>query len=120
MQTVLLTLIGSTRRIDLKLPAEVPIGDLLLKMLELCEPRQAHFELSRWRLVLSGQGVVLPPTRSLSECGVVDGTHLLLQEYASFMAQQPQQAQSPSFQPRALPPSAGTGGIGVKWNLPNS
>lgn len=118
MQTVLLTLIGASRRIDLQLPAEVPINDLLLKLLEICEPRQAHFDLSRWRLVIPGQGVALPPARSLSECGVVDGARLLLLEYTAFAAQQ--QAQAPVFRPRELAPGANTGGIGVRWNLPNS
>lgn len=118
MQTVLLTLIGSSRRIDLQLPAEVPIGDLMLKLLELCEPRQAHFELAQWRLVIQDRGIALPPVRSLHDCGVVDGARLLLQEYSSFVSQQ-QQAQSPAFRPRALPPSEHTGGIGVRWNLPN-
>ncbi len=118
MQTVLLTIIGSSRRIDLQLPAEVPVGELLLKLLELCEPRQAHYDLSRWRLVIQDRALALPPVRSLRDCGVVDGARLVLQEYGSFVSQQ-QQARAAAFNPRALPPSENTGGIGVRWNLPN-
>lgn len=115
MQTVLLTLIGPTRRIDLKLPAEVPIGELLPKILELCDLPLA--EQAQWRLVISGNHSVLPPTHSLLACGVVDGAILTLQNYAAFAATQ-RQAQASSFRPQGLQPSADTGGIGVKWNMP--
>lgn len=123
MQTVLLTLIGPTRRVDLKLPAEVPIGAMLPKLLELCGPGDAgsphasNNGLSQWRLISPTKQAALPPTYSLLACGVVDGAVLLLQNAASFVVQQ-QQAQDPAFRPQALPPSANTGGIGVKWNLP--
>lgn len=118
MQTVLLTLISSTRQIDLKLPAEVPVGDLLPKLLDICEPQQAHSDPSQWRLILPGKGVALPPQSSLSDCGVDDGASLLLQNRATYMAWQ-RQNQGPSFRPRSLEPSADTGGIGVKWHFPN-
>ena len=123
MQTVLLTIVGSTRRIDLKLPAEVSIGELLPKLLELCGPPHAPEHIaSQWRLVIPAQRVALPLTRSLLTCGIVDGAILLFQDYASFVAQTAQQAQAQApalpFQPQVLPPSANTGGIGVRWNLP--
>ena len=118
MQTVLLTLIGPARRVDLKLPAETPIGELLPKMLELCGPPQMpQMAQTQWRLVLPAKNVALPPTHSLLACGVVDGATLLLQGYASF-AEQQRQTQSASFRPRALPAGTETGGIGVKWNMP--
>jgi hypothetical protein len=119
MQTVLLTLIGSRRQIDLQLPAEVPIDDLLPKLLELCGPPQAQIGYTQWCLVTQDKGIILTPTHSLSEGGVVDGARLLLQEYTSVISQR-QQAHALPFLPRALAPSAGTGGIGVKWNLPDS
>ena len=123
MQTVLLTIVGPTRRVDLKLPAEISLEELLPKLLELCGPPHAPEQISsQWRLVISTQHVALPLTRSLLACGIVDGAILLLQDYASFVAQAAQQAQTQApalpFQPQVLPPSANTGGIGVRWNLP--
>jgi hypothetical protein len=119
MQTVLITLIGPERQIDLKLPAEVAVGDLLPKLLELCGPRLADHqaELSQWRLVLPSKGLTLPHNRSLRDCVVVDGTILYLQDSNSFVARQPQTTVQ-TFRPRMLQPSASTGGIGVKWNIP--
>ena len=120
MQTVLITLIGPARRIDLKLPAEVPVGDLLPKLLELCGPQlnQPQTALSQWCLVLSPKGMALLPNRSLRDCGVVDGAVLALQDNVSFIAQQRQTA-AQTFRPQGIQPSASTGGIGVKWNNPN-
>jgi uncharacterized ubiquitin-like protein YukD len=118
MQTVLLTLVGPTRRIDLKLPAEVPVEELLPKILELCGlPHLPETEYAQWRLVIPGKSTVLPSTHSLQACGVVDGATLMLQNYTLYIAKQ-QQAQSTSFRPQGLQPSANTGGIGVKWHLP--
>jgi hypothetical protein len=119
MQTVLITLVGPTRQVDLKLPAEVLVGDLFPKLLELCGlPTDQHqAALSQWRLVLPTKGLVLPFNRSLRNCGVVDGTKLALQDHASFVARQQQVVQT--FRPQGVQPSASTGGIGVKWNIPN-
>jgi hypothetical protein len=118
MQTVLITLVGPARRIDLKLPAEVPVGDLLPKILELCGPRLPQVAPMQWLLVFPSKGVAVPPIRSLQECGVVDGAVLFLQDSASFATRQ-QQAAAQTFRPQVIQPSAQTGGIGVKWNIPN-
>jgi WXG100 protein secretion system (Wss), protein YukD len=119
METVLITLVGPARRVDLKLPAEVPIGDIFPKLLELSGAQgvQPQATFARWGLILPVKGQVLPPNRSLRECGVVDGNVLALQDGVSFMAQQ--QAAAQPFQPKIIQPSAHTGGIGVKWNIPN-
>jgi hypothetical protein len=120
MQTVLLTLIGPTRQIDLRLPAEVPIGNLLPILLDLCGPGVSppvSLDTSpAWCLVLPNNAI-LPPTHSLRACGVVDGAILLLQNPAARYVQQ-RRAHGPSFQPQALLPSTETGGIGVRWNAP--
>lgn len=119
MQTVLLTLVGPARSIDLRLPAEVPVQELFPKLLELCAPPHVIRDgEAQWCLLIPSKGVALPPTHSLRACGVVDGAILLLQDRAAFARQQ-QQAQNALFRPQALAPSANTGGIGVKWNLPN-
>ena len=119
MQTVLITLIGPAHRIDLKLPAEVPYRDLLPKLLELCGPQLARPQdrLAPWRLVLQNGGRDLPSDRSLRECGVVDGAVLALQDNETFVARQ-QEAATQTFRLQMIRPSASTGGIGVKWNIP--
>jgi WXG100 protein secretion system (Wss), protein YukD len=119
MQTVLITLAGPVRRIDLKLPAEVAVGDLLPKLLELCGPQLAEPQagLSQWRLVLPSRGLTLPHNRSLRDCVVVDGTVLYLQDSTSSAVQQPQTT-TQTFRPKIIRPNASTGGIGVKWNIP--
>jgi hypothetical protein len=117
MQTVLITIISPARRIDLKLPSEVPMGDLLPKILEMCGLRQVRIDPTLWRLVIPKRNLALPPARSLRDCGVVDGAILYLQDSAAFLARQ-QEAMASTFQPRVLKPDASTGGIGVKWNIP--
>ncbi|MGH2507384.1 MAG: EsaB/YukD family protein [Ktedonobacteraceae bacterium] len=119
MQTVLITLIGPMRRIDVQLPAEVATEEILPKIVELCGlPQLSQTERSEWRLVLPEKRVALPPTQSLLACGVVDGAILLLQDHMAFIAKQ-REAEASAFRPQALSPSAGTGGIGVKWNVSN-
>jgi len=111
---------GPARRIDLKLPAEIPVRDLFPKLLELCGPQLAQSQevLSQWLLVLPSREIALPPNRSLRECGIVDGDMLALRNNVSFVAKQ-QQASTQVFRPQAIQPSADTGGIGVRWNIPN-
>ena len=119
MQTVVITLVGPQRRFDLKLPAEIAVGDLLPKLLELCGPPLAEpqTDLSQWRLVLPSRGLTLPHNRSLHDCVVVDGTILYLLDSTSSVAQQ-QQTTTQTFRPQTIQPGTRTGGIGVKWNIP--
>jgi len=117
MQTVLLTIVSPARRIDLRLPSEVPLADLFPKIFALCGPRQARVDLAQWRLVVPNKNIALPPARSLRDCGVVDGAILFLQDSAAFLAKQ-QASMDSTFLPRVLSPDASTGGIGVKWNIP--
>lgn len=111
MQTVLITLVGPTRRVDLKLPAEVAIGDLLPKLLEICgTPSALSQEVHpQWCLVRPISRLVLPFNRSLYDSGVVDGTVLWLQDSASFIAQQ--QAATQNFRSQS---GISTGGIGYE------
>src|SRR4051794_17422393 len=83
MQTVLLTIVSPARRIDLRLPSEVPLADLFPKIFALCGPRQARVDLAQWRLVVPNKNIALPPARSLRDCGVVDGAILFLQDSAA-------------------------------------
>jgi uncharacterized ubiquitin-like protein YukD len=115
MQTVFVTLVSPVRRVDLKLPAEVPVGALLPRLLDLGEIHQAQAQ--QWRLVVLARRLAVPPNRTLRDFGVVDGQILSLLDQASFQAFQ-QQAPVQPFRPQVIAPDASTGGIGVKWNLP--
>lgn len=122
MQTVLLTLLGPERRIDLKLPAEIPIADLLPKLLELCAPRASHAlprDLSRWQMQDVTSGAILDMTQSLAELALADGAILSLRQGTrTGHGLSAQQSVSRPFRPRAIRPSSRTGGIGVRWHLP--
>src|SRR5262249_38496232 len=119
MQTVLLTIRGPDRSIDLKLPAEVPVSELMPKILELCGPDLDKDQLrqARWRLFLASTGMSLSAGKSLNEAGVIDGSLLLLGE--SETAMRSQQQRSRPFKPRAIQPGEHSGGIGVRWRVPN-
>jgi len=114
MQTVLLTIRGPDRSIDLKLPAEVPVSELMPKILELCGP---GLDKDR-RLFLASTGMSLNAGKSLNEAGVIDGSRLLLGESETSMRSQ--QRRSRPFNPRAIQPGEHSGGIGVRWRVPNS
>jgi uncharacterized ubiquitin-like protein YukD len=115
MQTVFITLVSPVRRVDLKLPAEVPVGELLPRLLDLGEIRQPLPQ--QWRLVILASRLAVPPNRTLHDFGVVDGQILSLLDNASFQLFQ-QHAPVQPFRPQVISPDASTGGIGVKWNLP--
>jgi len=118
MQTVLLTIVSSHQSIDLKLPAEVPIGDLMSRIKELCGVRDTDAAPSKrlsWHLLLPSTGEALDAGRSLSEAGVIDGTTLLLRNNASIE----QQRAAPVFQPKTIIPGEESGGIGIRWYIPH-
>ncbi|HZO76293.1 MAG TPA: EsaB/YukD family protein [Ktedonobacteraceae bacterium] len=117
MQTVLLTIVSAQRIIDLKLPAEVPIGDLMPRIRELCgislpDGAEPAKRLS-WHLLLPSSGKTLDAGRSLNEAGIIDGAILLLRNTASIG-----QLSTPVFQPKIILPSEESGGIGVRWYVP--
>jgi len=120
MQTVLLTIVGPERAIDLRLPTEVPVSELEPRILELCglRPERDQRPGGRWRLFLASSGVSLHAAQSLDEAGVVDGSILLLSDRDR--ATQPQQQRSRPFNPRTIQRGENSSGIGVKWHIPNS
>lgn len=119
MQTILLTIKGPERSIDLKLPAEVPVSELMPKILELCGPGQDNdpHSQARWRLFLASTGMSLDAAKSLNEAGVIDGSLLLLSRRETAMRSHQQSARP--FNPRVIQPGEDSGGIGVKWHIPN-
>jgi len=58
------------RRVDLAVPARRPVGEFLLQLVDLANPRDRL--LHDWRLVRVG-GELLDPERSLAEAAVLDG-----------------------------------------------
>jgi len=115
MQTLLLTINSPTGSMDLELPAEVPIASLLPALVKLCvDGEQAN--AGPWSLWIAEMRVSLNSARTLLDARIVDGTTLTLESKSSVRVA-PKQFVSP-FQPKTVRPGAGSGGIGVKWNLP--
>lgn len=120
MQTVLITLVSPEQTIDLRLPAEVPVGDLIPRLREICGARRSDDASSAnlsWHLQFSSDNRPFAADRSLSEAGVVDGAIILLQP-GSIREQKQEQRPSPAFQPKSIQPEERSGGIGVKWHFP--
>ncbi|HLG62901.1 MAG TPA: EsaB/YukD family protein [Ktedonosporobacter sp.] len=117
MRTVLLTIVSAHQTIDLKLPAEVPIGDLIPRIRELCGvsvPDPGPAKRLSWHLLLPSSGKTLDAGRSLSETGIIDGAILLLQNSSTI-----ERPSTPVFQPKIILPSEESGGIGVRWYMPH-
>jgi len=74
---VLVTVAGPTSRMDLSLPTDAPLGELVPALVERCEPGPKPW--SRWALGPAG-GAPFAPQRTLAELGVVDGTELQLRD----------------------------------------
>jgi len=114
MQTILLTITGPAKSMDLEVPGEIPLRDLLPELVKLCGPSSAGAtgESFSWFLRFP-EGKPLDASRSLIEANVMDGALLLLQDH-QFLARE--RARSIPFQPQAVAPSRQTGGIGIRWN----
>jgi ESX secretion system protein EccD len=77
-QSFRLTVVGSARRVDVTLPAGVPVADLLWDLVDMLD-EHVDGAAARWGLVQVG-GHVLDPERSLAEQGIHDGTMLFLRD----------------------------------------
>lgn len=110
-QTLIITVKGPQRTIDIEVPGNVPVSDLLPLFLEMCgdaeesEPPTASSVLS-----IVGMGKQLVSTLTLSANQVLDGDVLLLTK--SGRAIVPVASQEVS---RTVIPGADTGMIGVTW-----
>lgn len=117
MPMLLITVTGPLQSVDLQVPAELPISDLLPTLLEICcAPTEAVAANAAWQVVYGNK--LLPPDRGLSELAVPDGAILRLQNQASPLVRAlPTEQQRPQqFIPRNISPSRNTGGIGVRWS----
>ena len=77
MHTVLVTVRTPSQALDLELAAEMPVGTLMPALLAVCRLTPGGAVAPTWTLGVEG-GMALPATRSLAECGIVDGARLVL------------------------------------------
>lgn len=75
------TVVGSRRRLDVTLPAAVPVADLMWDLVEMLGEANGSLPAS-WALVRVG-GHALDPELALSEQGVATGTMLFLRDVAT-------------------------------------
>ncbi len=116
-QTVLITVQGTRRRLDIELPGDVPIGELIPLLQELCNhparfAASAGLEKTMWTLYLSSLAQPLKTTQTLEQAGVLDGDVLLLQP-RNASQQKNTQTRQRGAQPIEASPQ--TGMIGVEW-----
>jgi ESX secretion system protein EccD len=72
------TVVGSSRRLDVTLPVGVPVADLVWDLVEMLGESDGTVP-ARWALVRVGGGA-LNPELALAEQGVVDGTMLFMRD----------------------------------------
>jgi hypothetical protein len=77
MGAVLVTVAGPNSRMDLSLPADALVAEIVPALVDRCEPGPKPW--SRWALGPSG-GAPFAPRRTLAELGVVDGSELQLSD----------------------------------------
>lgn len=115
MNTLLVTVMGPGHSVDLELPGEVAISELLPMLLEICGPQSLRasvpdaFVWNMWGLRPAGGQQILQPNLSLAQAGILDGALLELQDLEALRHARPRSA----FVPRTV--EAQSGGIGVTW-----
>jgi WXG100 protein secretion system (Wss), protein YukD len=114
MRTLLITIATPNHQVDLEIPAEVPIADLLPSLVKLCVSGLWAHHTPQWSLWSSETHAPLDLSYSLLDADIVDGATLTLQA----VLPTEKQADNATFQPETLQPSRETGGIGVRWNIP--
>ena len=82
MKTVVVTIAGPERKLDLTVPAETPIEQLMPTFMSLGVIDETAVNGDRVGLAPSGHPP-LPPSSTLAECGVMDGALLELQPIKS-------------------------------------
>ncbi|HEY2576779.1 MAG TPA: EsaB/YukD family protein [Streptosporangiaceae bacterium] len=76
------TVIGTASRADVAVPARAPIGQYAASLALLCSEPDSDVMPAAWTLATPEAGT-LPPTSSLTECGIVDGQVLYLRDRAA-------------------------------------
>jgi hypothetical protein len=115
--TLLVTLRGPFKTLDVELPGDIALGELLPLLLEICGFQNNDLQaLSQApaHLYVAGGYAPLPLGGTLIDSGISNGTVLVLQTSGS----SPVQAKSHTPQwsaRRSVQPGVATGGIGVTW-----
>lgn len=115
MQTILVTITGPGKSMDLEVPGEISLHELLPELVKLCGSPSAGEVTGNslsWILRLPA-GAMLDARRSLIESEIMDGAVLVLQDRQALAREQAPVIQ---FQPPPVAPSRETGGIGIHWN----
>lgn len=106
MGTLLVTVVGAGPE-DVALPADMPIRDLVPRLMELCGAPRGFGHVERWTLSLPGKPP-FPDTASLSGCGVLEGAVLHLRDAEAPPVPagvgQPARPQSPPLEPGPILP----------------
>ncbi len=106
--TLLITVIGPQRRVDLEVPGEQPIWDLLSELLTICitSPLSpASQSPAMWGLGRSEATSFFDARQSLLALGVVDGEVLQLQRIEAWATRRSQQDVDPALH-----------GVVKRWN----
>ncbi len=117
MRTLLITLQVLEQHYDLRVPGEVPVGDLVPTLLATYynRPRDGSmFDPTRWRIGVSGSRAPIPVAQSLLDAGVLNGAVLVLRDLAAW------QQNEDSGATMALSPGREreTGGHGSTFHIP--
>ena len=73
------TVVGAGKRADVAVPARAPIGEYVTSLGQLCGEQDNDVMPAAWSLATLERGT-LPPTASLTDCGIVDGQVLYLRD----------------------------------------
>jgi len=113
--TVIVTLRGPHKTLDMELPGDILVGELLPFLLIICgyakDDARAFHRLGA-RLQVAGLAGILSSDKTLIDANVCDGMVLVLQTADSPLDES--LAPQPSV-PTSLQPGIATGGIGVNW-----
>ena len=111
--TLLVTVHGPFKTLDLELPSDVAVGELIPLLLEICGSGEDDPQKMRGApisLQVAGGRAPLSLEKTLLGAGVSDGAVLVLS--TSPLAESPAPRR---FVPRLVQPPAGSDGIGVTW-----
>lgn len=90
-QVLLLTVQGPRRRLDLEVPADVPVSDLLPLFQQICGDSAGN---ERWSLSRLTSGRPLQAAQTLLENGVLDGEVLALHKEGVLIEPRPVKRQA--------------------------
>ena len=115
--TILVTIRGPLKTIDLELPGDISVGELIPLLLEMCGSHENNSQAlpkAPTSLQVAGTRTPLPSHKTLIDADIYDGTVLVLQtsRVPSTLAERPAPQQ---FTPKTVQPGANNGGIGVTW-----